>query len=339
MPPTHGVNAVPEIGTDFSADQAPREYNDYDSAIGDIDRRSDRYGGTLRDTVLEYRVENGRTYHSLKEGSYWQPNDEASQERLDLAHNLFVITFDNRLCMCPKNERARYVLDVGTGTGIWACDFADEHPEAHVVGVDLSPIQPHFVPTNCRFIIDDIESEWLFDDKFDLVFIRNMLGSFESWQNIFERAYGGLESGGYLEVQDCCLPIKCDDGTLPEDAVISHWCQLMLQAAERAGRPIDVTPKLADLMRQVGFVDVTVKKRRWPHAPWPRDRQMRLVGWWAREVSISDLDGMCMKLLMEHLGWTIDEVKDICAKVKDDCDNLRYHAYWDVYSIYGRKPA
>jgi methylase of polypeptide subunit release factors len=33
------------------------------------------------------------------------------------------------------------VLDIGTGTGIWAIDFADEHPEAEVIGTDLSPIQ------------------------------------------------------------------------------------------------------------------------------------------------------------------------------------------------------
>jgi ubiquinone/menaquinone biosynthesis C-methylase UbiE len=25
-----------------------------------------------------------------------------------------------------------HVLDLGTGTGIWAMDFADEHPEAEV---------------------------------------------------------------------------------------------------------------------------------------------------------------------------------------------------------------
>lgn len=34
------------------------------------------------------------------------------------------------------------MLDLGTGTGIWAIDFADEYPSANVIGTDLSPIQP-----------------------------------------------------------------------------------------------------------------------------------------------------------------------------------------------------
>lgn len=29
------------------------------------------------------------------------------------------------------------VLDLGTGTGIWCLDFADENPQAEVTGVDL----------------------------------------------------------------------------------------------------------------------------------------------------------------------------------------------------------
>jgi hypothetical protein len=33
------------------------------------------------------------------------------------------------------------VLDIGTGTGAWAIDFADEYPKAEVIGTDLSPIQ------------------------------------------------------------------------------------------------------------------------------------------------------------------------------------------------------
>jgi methylase of polypeptide subunit release factors len=48
---------------------------------------------------------------------------------------------------------------VGTGTGIWATKFANERPEATVLGTDLSPIQPNLVPQNCSFEIDDLESD------------------------------------------------------------------------------------------------------------------------------------------------------------------------------------
>lgn len=34
-------------------------------------------------------------------------------------------------------------------------DFADEHPESIVIGTDLSPIQPEFVPTNLSFEVCD----------------------------------------------------------------------------------------------------------------------------------------------------------------------------------------
>lgn len=37
------------------------------------------------------------------------------------------------------------VLDIGTGTGLWAMDMADRYPGGEVVGTDLSPIQPHLV--------------------------------------------------------------------------------------------------------------------------------------------------------------------------------------------------
>ena len=33
----------------------------------------------------------------------------------------------------------------------WAIEFAEEHPSALVLGVDLSPIQPPHVPVNCSF--------------------------------------------------------------------------------------------------------------------------------------------------------------------------------------------
>lgn len=39
-----------------------------------------------------------------------------------------------------------------TGTGNWAIDFADAYPMCDVLGTDLSPIQPQYVPVNCRYV-------------------------------------------------------------------------------------------------------------------------------------------------------------------------------------------
>ena len=40
-------------------------------------------------------------------------------------------TLGGRLHLAPVTQAHR-VLDVGTGTGIWAIDYADEHPESQV---------------------------------------------------------------------------------------------------------------------------------------------------------------------------------------------------------------
>jgi SAM-dependent methyltransferase len=60
---------------------------------------------------------------------------------------------DGELFRAPISNAPGRVLDVGTGTGIWAMDFADEYPNAEVIGIDLSPIQPSWVPTNCKFLV------------------------------------------------------------------------------------------------------------------------------------------------------------------------------------------
>lgn len=48
------------------------------------------------------------------------------------------------------------ILDCGTGTGIWALEMGDLYPQAEVIGVDISPIQPHWVATNVKFELDDV---------------------------------------------------------------------------------------------------------------------------------------------------------------------------------------
>ncbi|KAJ4081687.1 hypothetical protein NW760_005503 [Fusarium oxysporum] len=122
--------------------------DDRDSSIGDDATSST---ASLSSSILDFRHENGRTYHAYKDGKYHLPNDERENDRLDLQHNLFLLTFDNKLGLSPPNlpdSKVKRVLDLGTGTGIWAIDFGDDHPEAEVTGVDLSPIQPSLSALN-----------------------------------------------------------------------------------------------------------------------------------------------------------------------------------------------
>lgn len=39
---------------------------------------------------------------------------------------------------------------------------ARRFPNAQIVGTDLSPIQPDWVPPNCRFEVDDAELDFTF---------------------------------------------------------------------------------------------------------------------------------------------------------------------------------
>lgn len=54
-------------------------------------------------------------------------------------------------------------MDVGTGSGLWCVEVAQEFPGAKVVGTDLSPIQPTDIPDNCEFIMESLLDGLSFD--------------------------------------------------------------------------------------------------------------------------------------------------------------------------------
>ena len=122
--------------------------------------RSQSSTQSLSSTIRDYVYENGRRYHRYAEGKYISPNDELEQDRLDLAHYLSLLVLNGNLFTAPLPPDPHHILDCGTGTGIWAFDIADKFKSARVVGVDLSPIQPPWVPPNCVFEVDDLSVDW-----------------------------------------------------------------------------------------------------------------------------------------------------------------------------------
>ncbi|KAK1711179.1 hypothetical protein BDP67DRAFT_520383 [Colletotrichum lupini] len=55
--------------------------------------------------------------------------------RLDLQHHICLMTLEGRIGLalpCQAGAEVGRVLHLGTGTGIWAIEFGDDHPEAEV---------------------------------------------------------------------------------------------------------------------------------------------------------------------------------------------------------------
>ncbi|KAI9739710.1 MAG: hypothetical protein M1834_006429 [Cirrosporium novae-zelandiae] len=61
-------------------------------------------------------------YHFFELQSYQFPNDEKEQDRLDLAHYMITSLLDGKLHLAPLPSDPSRILDIGTGTGIWAIE-------------------------------------------------------------------------------------------------------------------------------------------------------------------------------------------------------------------------
>lgn len=231
--------------------------SDTDSAYAETDPSIQ--SASLSSSVLNYKYENGRRYHAFREGSYVLPNDEDEQDRLDLHHHVFRLCLGGQLFRAPlENDNAR-VLDIGTGTGIWAISFADDFPASEVSGIDLSPIQPLWVPPNAKFYVDDVESEWVYSDSeaFDFIHARAMGGSIGDWKKLYSQIMRHLKPGGWVEIQEYEALLKSDDyPTLDHAPNFKRWQDLINEASVVFGKNLNVAAEQKQHLIDAGFVNV-----------------------------------------------------------------------------------
>ncbi|EKG20592.1 Methyltransferase type 11 [Macrophomina phaseolina MS6] len=230
---------------------------------------------------------------------------------------------------------------MGTGTGKWALDLADEFPDATVVGVDLSPIQPTWVPPNTQFYIDDLESDWVYDDeddKFDFIHGRGLAGSIGDWAKLYAQAYANLKPGGWIEVQEYEGRLASDDGSLERAPFLKRWEAVMDEASSKFGKRFDVAEQQKRFLEDAGFVDVRDDVYKVPIGTWPKDLKLKELGRFQREQMVLCVEPFTLALLTRVLCWSNVETQALMNGVQKELRDSSLHNYSRFHFVYGKRP-
>lgn len=325
--PEHSsLSAMSHISTGLSVDSDAHSVSDTDSAMGDMS--TPQSTTSIRSSIYEFVEEHGRTFHRYKQGKYWMPNDQIEQERLDLQHAVFMMLLKGRLGLAPI-QKPQQVLDLGTGTGIWAIDFAQLYPSAEVLGTDLSPIQPDYVPSNCRFEVDDAEDDWVYapHKTFDYIHLRLMFHTFKDHRRVIDSALENLSPGGWMEWQDFYCELQCIDDTLKGTA-LERWCKLYIDGGKKLGRDMLAPRRYKRLMEDAGFVNVTEERLVIPGNAWPKGKDMKKLGLWQMTNFLDGIHAVTMTIFTRGLGMAPEEVELLLVDVRRDIKDLGIHFYF-----------
>lgn len=334
---------VAAVEVDETYNASGRDDSSYDSSTGGSSTTS------VGSSVFSFTYENGRRYHSdrFSKAEYYMPNDEKEQDRLDLYHHIFLTMNKGKLYNAPLDHPQK-VLDIGTGTGIWAIDFADEHPEAEIIATDISPIQPSWVPPNLKFEVDDAAEAWTFgENTFDFIHLRNMGGSFQDWDHTINQCKVHLKPGAWVEIQDYDCEIHTHKGvnlnarpdqTAENTPPLAYFCEEVSRCSEKIGRPIRVIQTMKERLEKAGFINVQCHKTIWPFGDWPKDKELRELGMYCRQGVIDGIDGFGMQLLTRVAGYSQQEVIEFAKKVHKDVGKSGGKYFAHGYFVYGQRP-
>ncbi|KAJ5492785.1 hypothetical protein N7539_001531, partial [Penicillium diatomitis] len=262
---------------------------------------------SIASRIARGRIENGRRYQAFKENVYWSPSDEQQFEAFELG------------------------------------DVADQFPNATVRGVDLFPPPINWVPPNCLFEVDDVQKPWTWKEPFDLIHIRQLLGSFtpDEWRDLYQQCFENLVPGGWIEQMEFDVRVRSDDASLPPNSVLAGWGETFISCAARAGRPLTTQETMRASIESVGFVDVHERLYKVPLGPWPKDQLLKEVGLLNLEHWKAGLEGNAMWLLTKFGAphpWTKDEVELYLMEARKDLKNSHIHGYGYARRVWARKP-
>ncbi|UPK99475.1 hypothetical protein LCI18_010410 [Fusarium solani-melongenae] len=266
------------------------------------------------------------------------PNSQQEQDRNTIQHTIMIDIFRGQLHLSPISSKPKRVLDVGTGPGTWALEFAQKHPYCSVLGIDIEPVHPLYTRSNCTFLTKDVTHDWDFTGggNYDFIHVRQ-LGDIQEKMALIQRCFDNLKPGGWVEFTEWIAILQSPNHSLRGTA-FRKWNDLLEQGMRQCGTTLYYPDKLKPLLQETGFEHIIeTRNGATTNACYP-GKKLQRIGHLMTQNWLLILEPLSMPVFTQALGWTPDEVKTFLVEVRKEIGNTQYHSFMTLITICAQKP-
>jgi len=155
--------------------------------------------------------------------------------------------------------------------------------------------------------------------------------SFSDPLHLFKEAFKALAAGGVLEMQDLIFDFRSPDDSLKGSA-LEAWANKLKEAFGSKGIDLTCASRYRNYLERMGFEKIQQKLFFWPVGTWPKKQNLKDLGMWCQVNLLDMLDAILIVPLTEHGShrMSIDAVRVLLARVRNDLHNPSIHAYLQV---------
>ncbi|KAG0227493.1 hypothetical protein BGW42_002928 [Actinomortierella wolfii] len=284
-------------------------------------------GSALPEWAMARMCDDGRTRHNVGNAPYMLPNDMTEADRLDAQHYLVRYVFKGNYNVKLDPKAKLNILDVATGTAVWALEMSHEFPNSQIYGVDISPIFPTEIkPANCHFQLCNILDGLPFEDNFfDFIYQRLLVYALTPAQRkqVNAELLRVLKPGGYLQL------VESDGIVYNSGPQMDMINRLSLETSMRHGVDPRIVQNMRSGLKHAGYVNVNSFHIALPVGKW---------GGKVGELSLQNMHGLANIWLKGEVGrMSEEEAQRVLEIVDQECETKQ--SFYKVWLVVGQKPA
>ncbi|KAI5456750.1 S-adenosyl-L-methionine-dependent methyltransferase [Mariannaea sp. PMI_226] len=295
-------------------------------------------------------------HHAANVWRFYFPikNEELEMEDIK-GHIAFLVCED--LILAPVKDQLDGSLstspvttvDLGCGSGFWAIDVADTFPDVNVLGIDCVPRQPHWVPPNCSFWWDDVESDWTSDSRLVYIHALELALAINDWPRLLSQAYNNLEHGGWIELKYFDYHPRRESfnagkaiATSASDPMSQFW-EVINYGLSVLGvdHTISEAGHILSLVEKAGFQHAVEREFNVPIGRWSQDPKLREVGEFCAFLVSKGAHIIADMPLRVGLGWHVTAIKQLVSRMRDYIYSQEakiHQPYLTFRVVYAMKP-